>query len=452
MPRILYWNIDNFSANKLNDQRILNYIRTVLSTHPPHIIVIVEVSAPNAAGILDGVLLTGQGANGVIQLLTHLKNWTNNNNWCLVPPLTLGNEGVREGVAVYFDSRQLEFTGPYWWTDHFDGPRNPISRSVPPGTVNNINVYGGIWSETGVLPQRDVDPRSLYNPNFPQNQLAAQFQYFNNQGEIFFPTGGGPPPRSRAPFLTTFYEPNTNRNIKLFSIHTSPKTARQAVAALRTVREILNVNDLEVSVIVGDFNVDSFTRFNTYNSLLNNGYRMHLDPRDNNQNIDVSRQPYCMTHLLSVPNPIGTPQKATPYLESDPPGLSPHNQQGIPQQGLNSPGSLYPSYGYMGSMAPPDFQRVTFAASIDNIFTRYGNNTNPPQIHNTTIINPVVGSPYRVGQGYRFPQWLNNPVPGGLPRPANPANPDPNLIQFHQPENYGHIRRTSDHLPIIIDV
>lgn len=254
-------------------------------------------------------------------------------------------------------------------------------------------------------------------------------------------------------FLTTFYEPSTQRNIKLFSIHTSPCTPRQAVARLGEVQEIRNVARRQVSVIVGDFNVDSFTRFDTYDSLLNNRYRMHLDPRDNNQNIDLSRQPYCMTHLLSVPNPIGNPQRATPYLESDPPGLSPHNQGGIPQGlNLNSPGGLYPSYGYMGSMTGQNFQQITYAASIDNIFTKYGTAINPPQAHNTTIINPIVASPYRVGQGYRFPQWLNNPVPGGLPRPANPVNLDPNLIQFHRPENYGHIRSTSDHLPIIIDV
>ncbi|MDJ0716839.1 MAG: hypothetical protein QNJ54_21935 [Prochloraceae cyanobacterium] len=469
MTRILYWNIQQFSVNKLHDPSKLDYIRQVLTTHLPHIISIVEVQSGAAIPYrLDGTLLSGgAGTQGALQLLNHVKNWTNNDDWCLVPPLTLGDGRFREGVAVYFDSAHLQFTGPYWWTDNFGG-NNPINRAVPSNTAGARRVaYDQPWNTLPNTPVANNNALPVANRGIRQNQLAGQFQYFSRRRdrqknfiEIFFPTGregniADTPPLNRAPFLTTFYEPNTQRNIKLFSVHTSPKTAKKAVENLAQVQEIRKVVPRQVSVIAGDFNVDSFTRFNTYNYLLNNGYRMHLDPRDDNQNIDVARQPYCMTHLLSAPNNLGDPQGATPYMQSDPQGLSPHTETGT-QQAQLSPGGNYPSFGYMGSKAGQNFQQITFAASIDNIFTQYGRQINPPQTHNTTIINPVVGSPYLFGQGYQFPHMLINPVPqAGLLRPANPANPanpDPNLIQFHQPQNYGHIRRTSDHLAIIIDV
>lgn len=504
MTRILYWNIENFSINKLNDPQKLNYIQQVLTQNPPHIIVIVEVSASNAFGILDGVLLpnNGGGANGVLQLLVHLRTWLNN-NWCLVPPLTLGNSGYREGVAVYFDSNQLQFTGPYWWIDNFNFPArgiprrrlNPINRSVPHTYPEATRVaYGGIWANC--LPVANVNANSLYNPSLlgqglAQNTLAGQFQYFTpapNRQEIFFPDGRflnqeNSPPSSRSPFLTTFYEPATNRNIKLFAVHTSPNTAPQAVQQLANVQEIQDVNANEVSVIVGDFNVDSFTDFNNYLNLINPllvglGYTMHLNPRGANGLIDVARQPYCMTHLLPIPRLLQTTARATPYNQSQPAGLDPHNNTGIPQRqlpnlrGLRSPGGAYPSFGYMGSMSGFLFSEVTYAASIDNIFTRYGNNLQPPANHNMTIINPVVGSPYNnhpaanppaagvpLGNLDFFDQQqppqpqLANPLPvGGIDRANDQANNNADLIQFHQVANYGHIRSTSDHLALIIDV
>jgi hypothetical protein len=170
---------------------------------------------------------------------------------------------------------------------------------------------------------------------------------------------------------------------------------------------------------------------------------------------------------------LQTTARATPYNQSQPAGLDPHHQMGIPQRalpnlrGLQSPGGSYPSFGYMGSMSGFLFSEVTYAASIDNIFTRYGGATAAPANHNMTIINPVVGSPYippappapfvpapQVPTGhYQLNTPLANPLPAiGIDRANDQAQNNADLIQFHQVVNYRHIRSTSDHLALIIDV
>ena len=119
MPRIMYWNIENFAIDKLtmytrkrqfggapkynNDIKGQYILDTVFSTQTgggslaPDFFVVLEVSARNN---IQGSVLAGAGAEGVQHLLNELQTY--NPNWCVVPSLALGAGGQTEGVAVYF--------------------------------------------------------------------------------------------------------------------------------------------------------------------------------------------------------------------------------------------------------------------------------------------------------------------------------------------------------------
>ena len=483
MARILFWNINNFSLTKINDpanplmaQARQSYMRWVFETHPPDIIVIAEVTATGAASILDGIILAGgNGITGVLTLLADMRARMGP-TWCLVPPLTLGDEGFRELVAVFFNSATLEFTGPWIWTNHeLPPPALGLSRSVAPGGPSVRGNYPPPWfngagAPANTLPAALVNAMSPNNPAVPQNQCAAQYRFFNLAGgELFFPTGrrGVPgPPLHRAPFLTTFYDVANDKTINLYSVHTSPNTARQAVRNMADINGIVPLANA-LTVIAGDFNLDTLDDANHggggYGPLVNNhNFELRIDPGFGAGGaILPTIRPFCMTHLL--PDNAALPTldaRATPYNNSTPLAKRPSQVDHLPLgAGPTSPGGFYPCYGVMGAMGGPAFQQVTYKAAIDNFLIQYGGGTAVvPGAHNTTIINPIPGSPYTLANPgnfpaghYNYPSRLSNPLPvAGIARANDHGQAI--LTQFLQWNNYGVIHSTSDHLPIITDV
>ncbi|MDJ0719112.1 MAG: hypothetical protein QNJ54_33610 [Prochloraceae cyanobacterium] len=515
MTRILYWNIQQFGLNKIQGNnrrnragrvinpppkaaRRLNYILSTFNAHPPDIFVIVEVSTGQNR---EGMLITNSGGQqGVIHLLNEIKTITNNNNWMIVPPLISGN-GTKEGIAVFYDSTNLIFTGPYVWprlapntppglgwpasvpdqgpamppNGHWVNPANGNFLraghipAAPPGAIrsshinpatNNFVAAGaaGAQPNRGNYPAPWTNPvgfaipgNSPYNPGVPRNQVAGQFEFFDAFGnQIDFPH-----PYNRSPFLTTFFDLSVvpNRTIKLLSFHSAPlqPTAAQGTARIARIREMNQIGPNEVGVIVGDFNTNIFDVIHepiAYNPLIGllpagAAYTRHINPVNRNHPTDF----YVMTHLKSI-------NYANPWFTN-----------------------RYPGYDYMGG-APVwggDYD------SIDNIFTRYGAPNLAPPNHNITIINRVTGSPYNavlppapapppIGN-YNYPSIMQNagalPLPPNQPLQTNPptvlppgANTAGGVVPgaigrrqiFIAHRNYGHIRDTSDHLPLIIDV
>jgi len=475
MIRILYWNINNFSRNKIfndtDDQsydestdRSRHIVSQVMGANVPDIFVIVEVYSRIREVGAEGTVLSSDGnaGFGALLLLDEIRQ-RHGNHWCLVPPLNIGGGGMREAVAVFYDATKLQFAGPYgWWLrPNAFGQSQPITA----GTVGGLTNYPQDWLDGLPNPNNPIGALQLnrtsnvsingMNQAIPEYQFAGQWQYYN--GNPVVPSPLGPPyPNNlisfpyidnRAPFLTKFIDLTpgaNNRIIKVFAVHTSPASAVNAVNQLALVGEIQNVGANEASVVVGDFNVDSFNNNvnGAYNGLLNLGYTMALDPRYNNA-VDTDRKPYCLTHFLPTAH-------ATPF----------NNTGGVTDPQHN----IYPRYGYMGSMGGMNFQTPGNSAAIDNVFTHYGVNAGGPA-QNISIANMVVGKPYNaipapVGVtaeltgGLGYAATLANAIPPPTAMPAAPGGIDPPLdtINFPAWQNFGRIHSTSDHLALIIEV
>jgi hypothetical protein len=496
----------------------LRYIvETIIGTNLPHLIVVVEVFSRTRDTTLEGSALNpirGAGA-GCLLLLTRLRE-AHGDHWCLVPPLRVGALGYQEAVAVFYDSRSLQFTGPnlYYGWDSVTRSGTPLrtdpigqAQPVAANTVGNIMNYPPEWK--ACLPDPDPDRTLSFDfggttHTIPENQMAGQWEYYRQgtmrpvpspiqppyqQDRIYFPDAA-----SRAPFWTQFRDLTIGMNdrlINLFTVHTSPATAAHAVINMQYAAEMnpVAVPDDQVNVILGDFNVDSFGGQQVaYNWLIStvNGfhglYTMQLDPRAGHTGPVVqTRRPYCMTHLLPNMqtveiNGVNTLRYvATPW--NNPPGFTDprHN--------------VYPRYGYMGGT---DIPPITYndTGALDNVFTAYGHGTQPPHPgtgnpNNITVVNTVVGTPYRallllgrspagvtaeLTSGLTYPTSFQSPtmdaptdyrvptpdaahLPGGVDPPA-----DPNDFTGHHTNgfdlwcNFGKIRSTSDHLPIVVEI
>jgi hypothetical protein len=230
---------------------------------------------------------------------------------------------------------------------------------------------------------------------------------------------GWPDGGARAPFRTRFLEVaagGLRRVLNIYSVHTSPATATNAVDKL-TMIPGLAPGVGEATLVIGDFNVDTGTPADLewYEGLETVGMEMLIDPRvpglGPNRAINPARVPRCQTHLLSN-------ARATPYCTGPPPPP-------FPQQGD------YPRFGYMGTGIPGG--GLSGASAIDNAFVCYGNGTGRPVgAPYASIVNTVVGKPYGpqtpplagLDNGYQYPQtwwWGWSPPRRGSSRPPSRA-------------------------------
>lgn len=272
MPiRVMVWNIQQFGLNKLNGSDFDpgatrgNYIQeTILQEVQPDILIVIEVRTGQMSGV-GSLVSDTSGGPGVLQLLQMLNGGdVTQGNWRVVPPLVLnpnlgrvGDTAYSEAIAVFFDCTKLDFAGPNKWTGTKSNQGSkPIEDPAIPNDGNGplSKAYDGDWGE--VLPTT-VPAGGL--PNLPQNQLAGQAIFYDDDDEqVFFPDLF-----SRNPWLTTFIEKNGNvavRTIKLFSVHFPPNTpqAKQAIANLAYVPSVVApLVGNEVRLILGDFNIDN---------------------------------------------------------------------------------------------------------------------------------------------------------------------------------------------------
>jgi len=463
MTRILIWNINNFSRNKIfNDSTVqtladsqdreAHIVNQVMGPANPDIFVILEAYSRTREVGQTGTVISDSWpvGFGLLLLLDQIRT-VHGNTWCLVPPLNVGEFGFREAVAVFYNAANLQFIGPYLYAMQ----PNYLVLGRPRGLVANVAAlrnYPSDWwdclpSPINPLPALQLNRTSTVTiagmaQNVPEWQFAGQWSYTYNAAPLYFPYN-----YNRSPFLTSFVDLTSasQRVINLFSIHTSPGTAVAAVQNLALAPEIANCPGNNVNVVAGDFNVDTFDANNNaaYNGLDAN-YEMLLDPRDATNNINANRQPYCNTHVLPL-------NVATPF----------NNTGGVTDPQHN----VYPRYGYMGSMGGYAFQTPVNSGSIDNIFRWYGGGLGAVNPSNITIANTIVGTPYN--QVMPAPGGVTAELTGGLPYATSLANAIPQPVGEPPPPagtaavalanlqlwaNYGRVRSTSDHLAVIADV
>jgi hypothetical protein len=468
--RILYWNIQNFTMKTIDNTRCatdkLDHIIQVFNSDvPPDLFVVVEVFArTDEAVAVEGTVLPQYypSAKACFALLGEIRAQPGMEEFCLVPPLALGSVGYTEGVAVFYNPNSLQFIGPRLYYKWNIDPASQIGQAQPvrQNTYQHIIDYPLNWKNCLPNPGNTIAELRL-DRDWPFNiglhqpvrikewNLAGEWQYwrkkrpvpsgdvFLNSARIQFPGSG-----NRAPFWTQFYDLDaqvTNpRVINLFTVHTSPPTAVKSVERMGEALEMTTVDNNAVNVILGDFNIDSFSpKAEAYDWLLTSHYTMHWDPRVGHTGDAVeARMPYCMTHYLPVTD-------ATPFRA----GRNPDAQNNI-----------YPRYGYMGSAWPI----LNLSGAIDNVFTLYGPNSGgPPAQNNMTILNKVVGNPYNkitapatvtaeLRGGVLAGSTMSNEIP--QVDPTGGIKPWRDTIAFSDWRNFGRIRGTSDHLPLLIDV
>ncbi len=444
MARILYWNIQQFGVNKIRmlglkrnhagvlqpdyeaqDRRQL--ILRHITSFNPDIFVVIEVATGANAG--SSLLTQTGGWDGCNLLRQQLAGLPGAPQWNLVPPLVVGMGGRAEAVAIYYKrttnaGNSLYFTGPNQWSNLGNGQTfNPGVMPAPlraayPAPFNAACYPNG---------SRAIPAGTLHNTGIQENQCAARVNFVDGGGAAINYNG------LRSPYMATFSEINGGgvivQDISLFAVHSPPNhTAQNYLNGLANVGDIsaaLGAN--EARVIVGDFNLNLLNNGNNANNYYNNltalGYAKQLDPAGGPPVPLDGYQGYFTTHIKNAAN--------SSFWST------------------NAGNIFYPGYNYLGSSMVNNFY------SIDNILVRGG------APNNFTVSNSVTGTPLNIVPGpvpgapplgnVAFPSSFQNP-PGGWP-----ANPAPQFQlgdnqRYRDWRNYGHIRSTSDHLALYVEV
>jgi hypothetical protein len=477
MTKILFWNIEQFTSDKINNAGVdpepgaggltkaqaaaarLSLIYQVLSVTNPDIFVIIEVhGTKNSSSSTAG---NNGGLSGAVYLLSQLRDVQHGTapqnvksaDWRMVPPLWLNKEtiavlyrGTTGGVTRYF-------TGPNVWSGGAKG-RTRISGDVPAvayGTVNNPNNPSIDFNEmlvpTGTQP-RLIPANALYNGTgaFYENTVAGRIAFKDGVTRVDFGDA------VTAPFMVTFSEFGgavSPRNITMFAVHLPANVAGQNTF----IDNLVKTDDIksplgasETRLVGGDFNMallnENGTQTNRYAKLTQLNYGLLLVPEGQPPpNVDAYRG-YFATHLVAG-YPANMQQK---QLESK--LLWSETDQEL---------AYYPGYGYIGN--------IKSTSSLDNILVR-------PKLlpedydYQTTIMNFVAGTPFNgvnnpdgnppIGSlAIQLPTAIGNPPQGWIPWPTvdtAPVYEQGAANALFNWENYSKIYSTSDHFALYAEI
>lgn len=480
MTRILFWNVNKVGTNSLFPQpgarpRIgneegewagegqhqavqdgedrLDVLIGVINSVAPHIVSIAEVAKGKPAPA-EGTPVNDEA---MMNLLGELQERTEFEDWRLVPPLTVGQGGVREGVAVFYRDTGLRFLGPWGWSGAIADDRANLEALAP---------YGGTWA--GALPERMIGAGWPGIENANESTLAAQWRYEDaEENRINFPLAG-----KRGPLLTMFGEPGFPagpRVIKLLSFHAPPRQiavggavaeSAAGTAALAQIREMQGeIAALEVRCIAGDFNVSAWVDgidAASYAPLRALNFIQHLNPRG--RATPGVEPPPAVAYAWPAAGYYATHSRAVNAFEADK-GANPWVSYGEANtiQG-------YPGFGWASRQ-----EGNRRYDAIDGIFTRHGAEAGAAAAF--TIANPITGSPYNAPEvevppnvavgAIAIPSEMWTPgvfaLPAGVPE-INEEEEDDTAVgeaaqaSFSNWDNFPKIRSLSDHLPVVIDV
>lgn len=462
MTRILFWNIENFSKNKISHESLettaghgglsdweasrqrLEVIASVVLDTAPDVFVIVEVCTGDT-GVARSLITDTGGARGCRELLDHLRTFQA--DWRLVPPIIVGTGGLAESVAVFY--RGATATGG---TRYFTGPDRWLGATTGGALAGAAVAYVAPWDvalQPAGVAVRNIPAASAYNAGLAETQAAARIVL------PIFP----PPPNPfsgmlRKPYLCTFFETGggaADRNISLVAIHAPPDYGAPAYLAAAAAGLAADAPAAgETRVVAGDFNVNLLTAAGAW------------------------ANPYAAfagyTPLLSMP--AGFPGVAGgPTLDSYLAYATTHikpkkifGQQCAAFMTSAGEPSAYPGLRYFGAAMGGLY-------SIDNLLVTPA----PAVLANcrTTVVNVVTGVPYvvpaaavapdltgtvpNVAPGARTAPSYFNTRPGGFPwgNVVNGTAPNFDLATSNELRswaNYGRLRSVSDHFAICADV
>jgi len=468
MTRIMCWNIDNFNLLKIQNPQSMNlevpyYVPEAVAstarenyiignfgfTDPvpnqlvrPDIIVVIEVSTADTFGANAGIgqLASGLGGQGAFQLLGRIRAVTGNASWMLVPPL---QTGPQEAVAVYYDSSNYCFVGPWFWP----GGNGPSRNAAAPADYPQPFRDG--------LPDTDI-PAGLPNAGVSERKVAAAtgFTYRVGHAQAGQPINYAA--NVRTPYWVKLAEVNYGQNppvvgrtFSLFAIHGPAGNALALgyLTGLADVAEIVAAPAVnEVKVVLGDFNLNLtveqapppvIVQAPAYAGLTAAGYTLAFSSPgqvpSGNANFTGYRG-YLATHVRTLGN-------ATYWY-------------------IGNNSDFYPGFGYVGS------DTATRNYSLDNILVRFGLDGHGAPcgiLANATVLNGVVSSPFaayvpphNAPQGtYGWPLQMGTVADYNAPPQQIMGPNDPNdarRASFPQWDNFGHIRCTSDHMAIVASV
>jgi hypothetical protein len=258
--RLLVWNIERFTLKRISDAsgkdeieqansqdrsaECLSFIIDNVQAADADVLVVLEALAPK--GPINQLAAAGNGVQGLIRLREELSAKLNR-NWFLVPPLranpdVLDSNTYTETVGVFWRDDRVWFRGPLVWPQAPDGSPSPTGPPIQPGSGPAAAKYPAPWN--------DVMPRTLGDTNW-----AAQVALVPGANPT--PTIGDRP-TNRQPYITDFFEPATQRAIRLFSVHLPPnKTAPTALQSILQLQSSMwTPRPNEVVVIAGDMNID----------------------------------------------------------------------------------------------------------------------------------------------------------------------------------------------------
>ena len=484
MTRIVYWNIQQFSENKLDTieyvvrghlqrKRVrVDYTqrRTLIRRHfiatNADIVVVVEVSTGINAPATTMIYESG-GWNGLETMLTYLRGVDAASNWNLVPPIVVGQMGLAEGVGVFYKSTILDGGGAVVGQRYFTGPNKftggafgaSFDPTLPGAVAAGPYPAAGLANGMAFFlpPARVLPAAALYNPLTPEDDCAARTEFISASAAVAVPPVNVNFGGRREPYETSFTEVIAAgpavRHLTIFAVHSPPNyvQAHAHVEQMADCTPIASANQpAETKIIVGDFNMNLFTALGAqitgYDPLI-----AGVVPPGNvamvggNYTLMIRRDPlvnfapgvidgYYATHMKSLND--------TRFYST-----------------LLIP-SYYPGFGYVGSSF------VLGLYSIDNVLVRPAVGLLPAPV--TSILNPVVGSPMNA------PAWCR-PQPPLLPSPPPPyghvvfaasmataapftMNPTNQAAlggawnSYHEFDDFGHIRAASDHLALVTDV
>lgn len=474
MTRILYWNIEMFDLLKIDNPDMVGLLAPFNISHSvasgnrstfilnnlhatapgddpkefPDIIVVIEVNVGMGGYTATGNLAIGDAGAGVRLLLDNIRAVTDNQAWMLVPPLMTGR---CEAVAIYYDSSRYCFTGPWLW------PGGNIGPSRAPGGAPIENpAYDGY---DGCLPDRLI-PAGLPNAGINESRVASRVTGYTYYQTVGGDAAGAPvvfDGPQRAPCLATLAEvnfgvepPQVRRTFSLFAIHSPvrPNRARAFLGKLGNVEEVVRPAVLaanDIRLVLGDFNFNltdkHLVQDQAYTDFAAKGFQ------------------------LGIVQPPSPPAPPIPVPPTGYRGFFATHMRTLAEATywrMNSNADCYPGYGYTD---PESF-------CLDNIFARFGpvqGSVDPcGTLTHITMLNSVVGAPYNdhappgnvpigyFGYGMQMAsvnQYQTPPLVIPVPaQPPPPVAPDPRRASFAQWDNYGCIRSTSDHVPILFDV
>ncbi|AIK95630.1 hypothetical protein [Candidatus Odyssella acanthamoebae] len=436
MTRIVFWNLLKFTMKRINDPKnvaasaaALNNILNVFKKNTPDIFALIEL--PCGKGGKQGELVgKGSAYQGALQLLKQLNALPGAPVWDLVPPIVTGAGGRREGIVVFFNKNTVQFQGPW----KFDGTttRDPTSPLPPGGWKDYSATHWKIPGGTTV------------------KKWGGQWEFIKTgkKGEILeFPTAG-----ERRPWLTRFQElKGGKRTIDVIAFHApftqaSPVNAAISLIGTSSIAPPFNTPmAVDVCVLGGDFNVDAndnTKRAEAYGPLM-------VAPKK------------AMRTKKSTPGGNFTGNFLTPIT---PPGVktvyAKTSLKAVKTASIK--GGDYPDYDYASS-------------SYDQIFIRY---KTPGAAKGEMDINEIAGAyikkagPLAGGglpaygyaaalpsakaakKGYTYAPGMQDSIKTIFIKKVKGVLLDSTQKDalFRQVNNYGFVRRTSDHMGVIIDV